>query len=474
MASPKRIGIIVVAYNAASTLAKVLDRIPREFIPRVTKILICDNASEDQTYLVGLGYQQVDGRKLPLEVLRNPLNVGYGGNQKIGYEWAIEHALDIVVLLHADGQYAPEMLPEIVAPLERGEADAVFGSRMMTPGGARKGGMPVYKVIGNKVLSTIENRLAGTNLSEWHSGYRAYSVAALRDVPFQRNTDEYDFDTEIIIQFHEAGKRILEIPIPTYYGEEISYVNGPRYAKDIVKDVLRYRAHKIGIGRGDTAFASSLYEPKSGADTATGRMLAWLSGLEPGRVLIVGAEAELLVPELRGAGHAVTALVDANRRTLVASDDTAIVFGDLDDGIAASIGDVGVGFDAVVAVDALGRVRDTEALLAQIHDVLRPGGRLLVSVPNFGHWYPRSRVLSGRWAYDTRGLLDAAQLRFFNGRDAAQMIEGAGFALRRREVVGLPLEAERSRTLALVDGVGVALRPTLFAYQYLFEVARPR
>ena len=226
--TPKRIGIIVVAYNAVSTLAKVLDRIPVDFIPRITQILICDDASEDETYLVGLGYKQVDGRRLPLEVLRNPLNVGYGGNQKIGYTWAIEHDLDIVVLLHADGQYAPELLPEIVAPLERGDADAVFGSRMMTPGGARKGGMPIYKLIGNKVLSTIENRLAGAELSEWHSGYRAYSVAALRDVPFLDNADGYHFDTQIIIQFHEAGKRIAEIPIPTYYGDEISYVNGPR------------------------------------------------------------------------------------------------------------------------------------------------------------------------------------------------------------------------------------------------------
>jgi len=469
VAEPKRIGIIVVAYNAASTLAKVLDRIPRDFIPRITQILICDNASEDQTYLVGLGYKQVDGRQLPLEVLRNPRNVGYGGNQKIGYEWAIEHELDIVVLLHADGQYAPEMLPEIVAPLERGEADAVFGSRMMTPGGARKGGMPIYKVIGNKVLSTIENRLAGTDLSEWHSGYRAYSVAALRDVPFQRNTDEYDFDTEIIIQFHEAGKRIMEIPIPTYYGDEISYVNGPRYAKDIVKDVIRYRLHKIGLGQGDTAFASSFYEPKSGADTATGRMLAWLSGLEPGRVLVLGVESELLVPELRGAGHEVVALVDPARAGAV-PEDAAIVAADLDAGIPAAVGG---DFDAVVAVDALGRVRDTDALLAEVRRVMRPGGRLLASVPNFGHWYPRSRVLVGKWGYDSRGVLDAGQLRFFTGAAAEARLATAGFVSRRRETVGLPLEADRSRTAAVVDGLGLAARPTLFAYQYLFEVAAP-
>lgn len=457
------------AYNAASTLAKVLDRIPRDFIPRISQILICDNASEDQTYLVGLGYKQVDGRKLPLEVLRNPKNVGYGGNQKIGYEWAIAHELDIVVLLHADGQYAPEMLPDIVAPLERGDADAVFGSRMMTPGGARKGGMPMYKVIGNKVLSTIENRLAGTNLSEWHSGYRAYSVAALRDVPFQRNSNEYDFDTEIIIQFHEAGKRIMEIPMPTYYGDEISYVNGPRYAKDIVKDVLRYRAHKIGIGRGDTAFASSLYEPKSGADTATSRMLAWLSGLEPGRVLVVGAAAELIAPEVRGMGHEVTALIDSDPDGSLTTGEPGLIVASLDDPLPAEVSS----FDAIVAVDALGRARDTDAFVARLRAALVPGGRLLASVPNFAHWYPRSRVVTGRWSYDTRGLLDAAQLRFFTGPDAERILGDAGFELRRREVVGLPLEAERSRTLAFADGVGVALRPTLFAYQYLFELARP-
>jgi glycosyltransferase involved in cell wall biosynthesis len=242
------VGIIVVAYNAASTLANVLDRIPRDFIPRISEIVICDNASEDQTYLVGLGYQQVDGRCLPLNVIRNPSNLGYGGNQKVGYEWAIDHDLDIVVLLHADGQYAPEFLPEIVDALETHDCDAVFGSRMMTRGGARAGGMPLYKFVGNKVLSTFENWVVGTDLSEWHSGYRAYRVSALRQIPFARNSDEYDFDTQIIVQLHEAGKRIVELPIPTYYGDEISYVNGTRYAKDIVLDVLRYRTYKLGLG----------------------------------------------------------------------------------------------------------------------------------------------------------------------------------------------------------------------------------
>ena len=138
---------------------------------------------------------------------------------------AIEDGLDIVVLLHGDGQYAPELLPEMVAPLLDGRADAVFGSRMLEPGRAREGGMPAYKYLGNRILTKVENTIAGMELSEWHSGYRAYSVAALEDVPFIKNSNAFDFDTEIILQFKEAGKQITEIPIPTYYGDEICYVN---------------------------------------------------------------------------------------------------------------------------------------------------------------------------------------------------------------------------------------------------------
>src|SRR4051794_37409102 len=171
---PKRIGVIVVAYNAAATLAQVLDRIPRWFVPEISDVLVCDDASQDATFLVGLGYQQLTD--LPLTVIRREENLGYGGNQKAAYQWAIEHDLDIVVLLHGDGQYAPEHLPEMVEPLVEGDCDAVFGSRMLDRGAARRGGMPMYKLVGNRILTTVQNTVVGTDLSEWHSGYRAYSV----------------------------------------------------------------------------------------------------------------------------------------------------------------------------------------------------------------------------------------------------------------------------------------------------------
>src|ERR1022692_8816 len=242
-----RIGILVVAYNAASTLSATLDRVPADFRDRIAEVLVLDDASHDDTFAHGQAWAQRPDTPSTL-VMRHAKNLGYGGNQKAGYKLAMERGLDIVVLLHGDGQYAPEMLPEMVAPLERGECEAVMGSRMMEKGAARRGGMPLYKFLGNRILTRIENTLLHAELTEFNSGYRAYSTAALREIPFDRNTDDFDFDTQIIVQLLHAGKRIREIPIPTYYGDEICYVNGMRYAKDVIKDVLAYRLMTMGIG----------------------------------------------------------------------------------------------------------------------------------------------------------------------------------------------------------------------------------
>ena len=138
-----KIGVLIVAYNAEDTLARVLDRIPQDFAQQIDSILVCDDASTDNTHQVGLEYKS--GSNLPLTIVRHEINLGYGGNQKTGYQWALEKNLDAVILLHGDGQDAPEYLPQMVEPIISGRADVVFGSRMITQGGARKGGMPLYK-----------------------------------------------------------------------------------------------------------------------------------------------------------------------------------------------------------------------------------------------------------------------------------------------------------------------------------------
>jgi glycosyltransferase involved in cell wall biosynthesis len=257
---PPRIGVVVVAYNAEDTLGQVLDRLPEAFCGRLEAVFVCDDASLDSTYERGLAYQR--GSDLPIEVVRQPVNLGYGGNQKVGYGLAIERGLDVVVLLHGDGQYAPEVIEDLVDPIVAGRADAVFGSRMMVRGDARRGGMPLYKWAGNKVLTRVQNLLLGTDLSEFHSGYRAYAVNALRDVPFHENSDDFNFDTQIILNLIEAQKRIAEVPIPTFYGDEICYVNGLSYARDIVRDTVRFairtrprraRAHRRVATAGDSS-----------------------------------------------------------------------------------------------------------------------------------------------------------------------------------------------------------------------------
>ena len=234
-----KLGILIVAYNAQDTLAKVLDRIPSDFATQIDSILVCDDASTDDTHNVGLKYQS--NSKLPLTIVRHQINLGYGGNQKTGYQWALEKNLDLVVLLHGDGQYAPEYLPQMVEPIVAGRADVVFGSRMITQGGARQGGMPLYKFVGNKILTTLQNRLARVSLTEWHSGYRAYSVAALRKVNFLKNSDYFDFDSQIILQMIGARQRIVEIEIPTFYGDEISRVDGIKYGIKILIHTLKFR-----------------------------------------------------------------------------------------------------------------------------------------------------------------------------------------------------------------------------------------
>jgi len=249
-----RIGILVVAYNAQTTLRQTLRRIPPAVMSKIDEVFIFDDASSDQTLAVGRAIQSEEFHEGKLSIYRNDVNLMYGGNQRRGYQYAIERGMDIVVLLHGDGQYAPEIMQDLLTPLESGQADMVMGSRMMIPGAARQGNMPLYKYVGNKVLTWTENKLAGTRLSEFHSGYRAYSVHALRNVPLDSLTTNWHFDTQIILEFLKRGYRIAEVPIPTYYGNEICRVNGIPYAAHCVAQTfsyaLKYRWRRpIGIPR---------------------------------------------------------------------------------------------------------------------------------------------------------------------------------------------------------------------------------
>jgi len=243
----KDIAIFIPARNVANTLPQVLDRIPQKVKDHVGEICIFDNDSKDNTYLMGIEYKEKNNMQ-NLKVYRNNANLGYGGTQKKAYRYAIEKKFKIVVMLHGDAQYAPESIPDIVDPIQKGKADFVFGSRMSKdPLG---GGMPIWRYLGNRFLTKVENMVLDLNLSEFHSGYRAFSTDSLSKLPFQKLSDDYNFDAEILIQFALAKMRIVEVPIPTHYGKEsgsptISEIMD--YSFNILKSMATVFLHKHGI-----------------------------------------------------------------------------------------------------------------------------------------------------------------------------------------------------------------------------------
>lgn len=246
--APKKILIYVVSYNAEQHIASVFSRIPAEFINQdhVT-IYVSDDASKDQTTEVASNY--IKEHNIAALIKKNAQNLGYGGNQKLGYQYAIEQGFDVVVLLHGDGQYAPEYLGAMVEPIVQEKADVVLGSRMVSKGDALKGGMPLYKWFGNIFLTTVQNVLLGTKLHEFHTGYRAYNVHALKEIALQKNSDDFVFDTEIIIQLIDKKKIFAEVKIPTFYGDEISHVDCVKYGFQVLGRTIAYRLHKLGITR---------------------------------------------------------------------------------------------------------------------------------------------------------------------------------------------------------------------------------
>jgi glycosyltransferase involved in cell wall biosynthesis len=205
--------VVMPARQAAATLADTFAAIPHD---TVDEVILVDDSSTDETVRLARG--------LPIHLVWHPHQVGYGGNQKTCYLEALQHDADVVVMLHPDGQYEPELIPSMIEPIVRGEADLVLGSRLLIPGEALAAGMPRWKYVANRFLTAIENRIMGTNLSEAHTGYRAYSRRLLLTVPFLRNSHDFVFDSELLMQASHFGFAIAEVPARCRYFADASSV----------------------------------------------------------------------------------------------------------------------------------------------------------------------------------------------------------------------------------------------------------
>jgi len=239
MSRKSKVIAVLPAYNAVKTLKKTYDDIPKSW---VDEVILVDDASQDNTVKVA--------KQLGIKTIIHKKNTGYGGNQKTCYTEALKDRADIIIMIHPDYQYDPKLVPEMIKPLLEEKADVVIGSRMLKKGGAREGGMPWWKFIGNRFLTKIENMVLGLNLAEYHSGYRAYNRKALETVSFQKNSNSFVFDTEMIISLRLHNFRIHEVPISTRYFPEassVSFWHSTIYGLQSILSLIQYLLQKYRL-----------------------------------------------------------------------------------------------------------------------------------------------------------------------------------------------------------------------------------
>jgi len=472
--SSARVALFIVAYNAEDHLEAVVRRIPAELLPALDEIFIIDDSSSDRTFEVS----QRLAETLPqthFEVFRTPFNRGYGGNQKLGYQYAIRRGFDYVVLLHGDGQYAPEYLPRIIAACADG-ADAVLASRMVDPREALRGGMPLHKWIGNRILTGFGNRILGTRLSEFHTGYRAYRIAALRGIPFTSNTDDFHFDGEILAQATFASWKIVEIPIPTYYGNEVCHVSGVAYSLRFLRSLLLARLTRIGLFY-QKNFDVALYNDETYTFKASRHSLhQWvLAKLEPGpdqESIELGANRGRLSAEIAArTGRHVA--VDRFEPDLAGSAETVSM--DLNQAFAEDFGRRT--FDLCLALDVAEHMASPERFADEVFVILKPGGTAILSTANVAYLPVRLSLFLGQFNYGKRGILDMTHTRLFTMSSFARLLRQAGF--RIKEVRGFPPPLTdmvgRGRILRSLEAFHALVSrhfPRLFAFNFAVVATR--
>jgi len=330
--------------------------------------------------------------------------------------------------------------------------------------------MPVYKWLGNVVLTSIENRALGTHLSEFHSGYRAYKVDALRAVPFQLNTDEFHFDSELLIQLLLTKRTIVEIPVPTFYGDEISRVNGLRYAFNCVKAVAKVRLGRLGL----------YYEPKFdfGLFEEAGYMFKKRENTLHQTILTQNWPSSWHVADLGAGGGGLSARIAervahvtaVDRERPAAAGSAEAVALDLNGDFPSVLGRRR--YDCVLALDVLEHLERPEEGIRKIAELLKPGGILYASTGNIAFVVMRASLLFGQFNYGKRGILDLTHTRLFTTYSFKKLLRDAGFVLRDLQGFGPPIRdmVGESSTLNAIDVASGKLArrwPRLFAFNFL-------
>ena len=473
MNSRRRLLVFVLTYEAANHITRVIERIPRDLDMFDVEVLCIDDASTDGTPRVAREALEAAGLPYQWTVLVNPTNQGYGGNQKLGYRYAIDNGFDVVVMLHGDGQYPPEQLAMLARIADH--HGAAFGSRFADRGGARKGGMPLYKFVGNRILTTVQNRLLGTKLTEFHSGFRAYRTDVLQRIPFALNSNDFHFDTEIFIQCVRAGVDIGEMPIPTRYADEECRVNGLSYAGNVVSQTLRAKLHEKGLfyeRKYETGTRAGLYESKIDF-VSPARMI--LDRVAPGTTVIdIGSSDGHVAGVLRERGCRVIGVDLYQPQTHEGFDE--FIQWDLDEGMPKVDEDV----DVVVLADIIEHLRSPEDFAAGLAEFCahHKTTQVLVSTGNVAFVIQRVMLMAGQFNYGPRGILDMTHTRLFTAGSISRLFRQAGFTIRSLCGVPAPFPLAVGRgwlgkTLLRLNQVAIKVSKRMFSYQLFLELDPP-
>jgi 2-polyprenyl-3-methyl-5-hydroxy-6-metoxy-1,4-benzoquinol methylase len=476
-----RVLVLLLAYNAERHICGVLERIPAELLNSgKVHFLVLDDASGDAGVEAALRW--VAERDVTnVTVLRNSVNQGYGGNQKLGFRLALDCSFDFAVLLHGDGQYSPTLLPDLIDVWRRTGADVILGTRMWSTASARRGGMPAHKIAGNRILTRLQNLLTGMRLSEYHTGLRGYSTEFLRTVPFEINTNDFHFDTEILLQAFHARARVAEFNIPTHYGDELCHVNGLKYAYNVLKATLQFRLQQKGM------FCSlkyrnldqTTYADKTSIAYSSHRMaLDLIQSIKPERVLDVGCGSGFVARECERAGARVTGLDKSPPPPDTMSEFVSARLGEGD--CPVNLAD----FDLVLLLDVIEHLDEPEQFLLKLRESYQhPRATasepppVILSTPNVAFVAVRLNLLLGNFPYAERGILDITHRRLFTRGSLVRMLEDCGYQIEKVLPVPVPFDAvfggRVGPPLTHLSRLLCALWPRLFAFQFMV-LCRPR
>lgn len=474
--------LVIVAYEAEPHLGELVGRLAA--LPEVRdswSILLLDDSSKDRTtpHAEELFSRYRFRRWM---VIRNDVNQGYGGNQKVGYRYALKSGqYTHVALLHGDCQYPPEALPEMLDQALETEADVVIASRMWSVASAWRGGMPAYKIIGNVALTQLQNLLTGHRLTEYHSGMRLYSTRLLESIPFELNSDGFDFDTEILLQAFYVDAKLTEVAIPTRYAGEVCRVPGFRYACNVVRATLDYWFQKHGIGCSlrfrDLKTRRATYLDKTGMTGSTHQLaVRYLLQSKPSSVLDIGCGQAYIgsrvKPRLPGTVYCGCDLGSE-------PPESCDKYWQCDLSRELPPTDP-FGYDVVLCLDVLEHLREPEQFLLRLRQShsTQSHTRFVFSTVNVAFISIRLGLLLGRFSYGDRGILDIDHCRLMTRASFVRVVREAGFIVEQVLYAPVPFQlvfGKRwwTRVATRLWRLLVAPLPGVFAFQIVI-VARSK